>query len=54
MSNTSDISKTQSHEILVVDDKPANLTLLDTILSKQGYITRSAISGDFAIKSIGA
>lgn len=39
-------------EILVVDDIPANLRLLTTILSGQGYHVRPANSGQFALRSI--
>lgn len=38
--------------ILIVDDSPANLTLLDSILQEQGYTVRAAISGELALKNI--
>jgi PAS domain S-box-containing protein len=38
--------------ILVVDDTPANLTLLTRMLSKQGYKVQFAPSGKLALKSI--
>jgi len=42
-----------SHKTLfVVDDTPDNLRLLATLLSKQGYTIRKALSGAFALKSI--
>ncbi len=36
-------------DILVVDDTPENLRLLCTLLSRQGYRVRKAISGEMAI-----
>ncbi|MDI9635291.1 diguanylate cyclase [Oscillatoria amoena NRMC-F 0135] len=38
--------------ILVVDDTPANITLLTQILSNQGYKVRVAPSGKLALKSV--
>ena len=35
--------------LLIVDDKPANLRLLAAMLTKQGYKVRSAISGSLAL-----
>ncbi|CAH2032046.1 response regulator [Trichlorobacter ammonificans] len=37
--------------ILVVDDTPANLQLLESILQEQGYAVRAAISGRLALKA---
>lgn len=39
-------------QILVVDDKPENITLLANILRKQGYIVRSAPNGMTALQSV--
>ncbi len=41
----------QIANILVVDDTPNNLRLLNTFLSEQGYNVRLARDGNFAIKS---
>lgn len=38
-------------DILIVDDTPANLTVLSAILTKQGYRVRPAISGELALKA---
>ena len=38
-------------DILIVDDKPENLRLLATMLSKQGYDTRTAISGKLCLRA---
>lgn len=38
--------------ILIVDDNPANLNLLNEILSQQGYKVRAALSGNIALKSV--
>ncbi|WP_087023170.1 hybrid sensor histidine kinase/response regulator [Thaumasiovibrio subtropicus] len=40
------------NEIMIVDDTPANLKLLESILSGEGYHIRVAINGDMALKSI--
>ena len=39
--------------ILVIDDTPANLSLLTQVLSESGYKVRAAPSGKFALKSVG-
>jgi len=39
-------------EILIVDDMPANLKLLDRILIEQGYVVRGAINGVLALNSV--
>lgn len=39
-------------DILIVDDTPANLQLLESILQEQGYRVRAAISGAMALKAI--
>src|SRR5437867_8429419 len=41
-------SKPQA-DILVVDDTPANLNVLSTILTQQGYKVRPANSGELAL-----
>jgi signal transduction histidine kinase len=38
--------------ILIVDDSPANLMLLESILQDHGYNVRAAISGELALKNI--
>lgn len=38
-------------EILVVDDNPANLTLLSTMLTDDGYEVRAALSGALALRA---
>nr|MDQ2999146.1 response regulator [Chloroflexota bacterium] len=38
-------------DILIVDDTPANLTVLSAILSKRGYRVRPAINGALALKA---
>ena len=37
--------------ILVVDDVPANLKLLDDILKSEGYKTRPVLSGELALRA---
>ncbi|KAF3884996.1 MULTISPECIES: diguanylate cyclase [Nostocales] len=39
-------------DLLIVDDNIANLTLLFTILSQQGYKVRKALGGEAALKTI--
>ena len=38
-------------DILIVDDTPANLTVLSAILGKRGYRVRPAINGALALKA---
>ena len=38
--------------VLIVDDTPANLQLLESILQGQGYAVRAAISGQMALKAV--
>jgi signal transduction histidine kinase len=38
--------------ILVVDDTPANLQLLESMLQEKGYLVRAAISGQMALKAV--
>ncbi|HEY5997053.1 MAG TPA: ATP-binding protein [Candidatus Deferrimicrobiaceae bacterium] len=38
--------------ILVVDDTPANLQLVESILQEKGYTVRAAISGRMALKAV--
>jgi CheY-like chemotaxis protein len=38
--------------ILVVDDAPANLQLLESILQEKGYTVRAAINGQMALKAV--
>ena len=41
-------------KVLVVDDTPQNIRLLDDILSSHGYTVRSASSGPEALQSVAA
>lgn len=41
----------KSAEILIVDDSPANLRLLSSLLIQQGYNVRKAISGQAALRA---
>ncbi len=43
----------QSH-ILIVDDKPENLTMLRELLVEKGYRVRAALSGELALQTIDA
>lgn len=48
-------NKAQSaEEILIVDDKPANLRLLSQMLADRGYVVRAVKSGPRALESIRA
>lgn len=38
--------------VLIVDDTPANLQLLESILQERGYAVRAAISGQMALKAV--
>lgn len=38
--------------VLIVDDTPANLQLLESILQERGYQVRAAISGQMALKAV--
>ena len=38
--------------VLIVDDTPANLQLLEAILQERGYRVRAAISGQMALKAV--
>jgi CheY-like chemotaxis protein len=49
---TADRHSIPSARILLVDDTPANLYLLSTILVKQGYEVRQATSGKMALESV--
>jgi len=44
-------SKTQE-TILIVDDNPTNLRVLDTMLTENGYKVRAAVNGDLALQSV--
>lgn len=43
---------TKRGNILVVDDTPENLAILTSMLSRQGYLVRPAISGEVALKAV--
>jgi two-component system, sensor histidine kinase and response regulator len=49
---TANLHSTSLARILLVDDTPANLYLLSTILVKQGYEVRQATSGQMALESV--
>lgn len=40
--------------ILIVDDNPNNLRVLDGILQERGYVVRPALSGEIALRAISA
>lgn len=44
----------KAEEILIVDDTPANLSVLSMMLSKAGYKVRPAISGEIALRAVEA
>ena len=44
----------EQDEILVVDDEPLILQLLEEILSSEGFLVRSASSGELALNSVAA
>jgi signal transduction histidine kinase len=46
------VQKTNTSQILVVDDTPANLKLITEILASQGYRVRAAPSGRLALKTV--
>ena len=48
---TSDNPATKTADILIVDDTPANLRLLTSILTSEGYHTRPVPNGALAIKA---
>jgi two-component sensor histidine kinase len=43
-----------SNNILIVDDTPANLTILRQMLTEHGYRVRPALSGEIALKAVEA
>ncbi len=45
---------TDTADILIVDDTPANLQLLTRILQQNGYKVRTVASGDLALKAVDA
>ncbi|MCP4691865.1 MAG: response regulator [Desulfobacterales bacterium] len=45
-------NNTRKGNIQIVDDVPENLDVLSSLLAKNGYETRMAISGELALKSI--
>jgi len=46
--------RTKSKEILIVDDKLANIELLNSFLKKEGYTVRNATNGKTALLSVAA
>jgi CheY-like chemotaxis protein len=42
----------QPRQILVVDDTPANVRLLEAILAASGYAVRGAASGEEALRAV--
>lgn len=51
---TSDKPSSHQADILVVDDTPANLRLLISILSEQGYKVRPVLDGNLALQAVKA
>lgn len=49
---TTEVGNTDSAQILVVDDTPANLRLLTEILTNEGYRVRPASNGRLALRSV--
>ncbi|MEO0855199.1 MAG: response regulator [Cyanobacteria bacterium J06648_11] len=49
MTDSNTIIDSANTTILVVDDTPANLNLLNQCLKKRGYQTRCAVSGKVAL-----
>ena len=45
-------SPSTTASIQIVDDNPDDLALLSSVLTKQGYEVRTAISGTLALKSV--
>lgn len=43
-----------AESVLIVDDNPDNLGVLEGILSAEGYDVRAALSGEIALRAIGA
>ncbi|TCN41935.1 adenylate/guanylate cyclase family protein [Kribbella orskensis] len=48
------MTTTPNSTVLVVDDQPANVRLLEAILAPRGYDVRTASSGDEALRTIAA
>jgi diguanylate cyclase (GGDEF)-like protein len=44
----------QNNDILIIDDTPANLTVLRQMLTEEGYRVRPALSGEIALNAIKA
>jgi CheY-like chemotaxis protein len=45
---------TTDHRILVVDDEPAIVRLMEYVLDRQGYTVQTAADGDEALRLVGA
>src|SRR5210317_1753484 len=45
-------NENQENSILVVDDTPANITVLRQMLTTMGYKVRPAINGEVALKTV--
>jgi len=52
MQNNTDSNISQGADILIVDDTPANLKLLVSLLGSNGYKVRPALSGEIALRSV--
>ncbi len=50
MSNL-EVKQTKLGNILIVDDQPDNLRILDQMLTEKGYLVRKAINGNLALQS---
>lgn len=46
-----DVKQTNLGNILIVDDQPDNLRILDQMLTEKGYLVRKAINGNLALQS---
>jgi len=52
--SSNNVDKNSKGDILIVDDTPANLKLLVSLLSSNGYNVRPASSGEIALRSVEA
>ena len=48
------LHETKTGNILIVDDKPENLTVLRQMLTEQGYLVRTTLSGEMALQTVDA
>jgi len=50
--NSREVERMEKKKVLVVDDNPVNVRLVQTILEKEGYDTESAVDGDTAVEAV--